>query len=422
MSSTILTAPPRTKISVALEAHRLPVEGKSHLDFLDGIRGWAAFYVVFHHISQIYLDESAKPEAGYYWFSPLMQLGHFAVAIFILLSGFCLMLPVARSNDGRLRGGFAGYFWRRVRRIVPAYYAAIALCFLLVAFVPAMRRHDVEFWNYAFAGDDWRSFFDWKVLTSHLLILHALNPNWINRIDPPMWSVGVEWLNYFLMPLLLIPIWKRAGNVALVVFATALSFLPYVTQPIFHHKHYTMYWAHPWYLALFAIGMAGAGLLYAKPTGLRKIDGFILKCALHPGIVLLLAGAIYLSRHQRVPMDFLIGAATLSVILHCAAGTTLGRYFRKPLESKFAIWLGAISYSLYLFHGPLLMLLHRLIEPQHLTAGVRLAAMMGAGVPLTLLAGWIGYRVFERPFMGQAKRVSAEKTAQPDVATATASS
>jgi len=419
MSSTILTAPPRTMISVALEAPRLPVEGKSRLDFLDGIRGWAAFYVVFHHISQIYLDESATPKAGYYWFSPLMQLGQFAVAIFILLSGFCLMLPVARSDEGRLRDGFAGYFWRRVRRIVPAYYAAIALCFLLVAFVPAMRRHDVEFWKYAFGGDDWRSFFDWKVLTSHLLILHALNPNWINRIDPPMWSVGVEWLNYFLMPLLLIPVWRRAGNAALGVFAIALSFLPYATQLIFHHDRYTLHWAHPWYVALFAMGMAGAGLQFSIPARLRKTDRFILKCALHPAMLPLLGGAMYVFRMKRVPMDFLIGAVTLCIILHCAAGTTLGRYFRKPLESKFAIWLGAVSYSLYLFHGPLLMLLHRMIEPQHLTAGVRLAAMMGAGVPLTLLAGWIGYRVFERPFMGQAKRISAERSGSSDVATAT---
>jgi len=94
------------------------------LEFLDGIRGLAALYVVFHHISQIYMDANVQPLAGYYWFTPLMQLGHYAVAIFIVLSGFCLMIPVAQSVDGTLRGGLAGYAWRRVKRIVPAYYAA----------------------------------------------------------------------------------------------------------------------------------------------------------------------------------------------------------------------------------------------------------------------------------------------------------
>ena len=378
------------------------------LGFLDGIRGLGALYVVFHHISQIYIGEKTTPRAGYYWFSPYMQSGHLAVAIFILLSGFCLMLPVARSSERHLRDGLSGYFMRRVRRIVPAYFAAIALCLLLVALIPAMRRHDGEFWSYAFGGDDWRSFFDWKVITSHLLLLHALSPHWINRIDPPMWSIGVEWLNYFLMPLLLVPIWRRAGNVVLVVFAICLSFLPYITKPIFGHDHYTLHWAQPWLVALFAIGMAGAGLQCASGAGLRKIDSFILKVSLHPATFLMLGVAIYYLGANRVPMEFLAGAMTLCVIFHCASGTTLGFYFRKPLESRFAVWLGTISYSLYLFHGPLLVLLHRSIEPQHFSAGTRLAVMVGAGVPTTLLAGWMGYRLFERPFMGQSKGVRAE--------------
>jgi len=108
------------------------------LEFLDGIRGLAAFYVVFHHVSQIYMGERVLPAAGYYWFTPWMQLGHYAVAIFIVLSGFCLMLPVANSADGTLRGGFLGYVWRRVRRIVPAYYAAMAMCF------PARPVHPLD--------------------------------------------------------------------------------------------------------------------------------------------------------------------------------------------------------------------------------------------------------------------------------------
>ena len=407
MSLMTEAMPSRDLISAVPELSGLPLVEKPHLNFLDGIRGWAAFYVVFHHISQIYLGELAQPQAEYYrYFTPLMQLGHYAVAIFILLSGFCLMLPVARSAEGRLRDGFGGYLWRRTRRIVPAYYAAIALCFILVAFVPSMRRHDGEFWSYAFAGDDWRSYFDWKVLASHLLILHALSPNWIHRIDPPMWSIGVEWLNYFLMPLVLIPIWKRAGNAALVLFAVVLCFLPYATKPILHHDRFTMHWAQPWFVALFAMGMAGAGLQYsrARTAHFRKLDQFVLEFALHPAILLVLTGAIYLCRHQRVPMDFLTGGVTLCIILHCAAGTKIGHYLRKPFESRFAIWLGAISYSLYLFHGPLLVLLHRLLEPLHLSAGMRLGAMILIGVPMTLLAGWIGYRLFEKPFMGRGKK------------------
>jgi peptidoglycan/LPS O-acetylase OafA/YrhL len=376
---------------------------RPRLAFLDGIRGLAALYVVVHHISQIYMD---VPTAGYYWFTPLMQLGHYAVAIFIVLSGFCLMLPVAQSPDGTLRGGLGPYIWRRVKRIVPAYYAAIALFCILVALVPTMRRHDGELMAFAFGGADvpWQNFFEWKNLLAHVLVLHALSPNWINRIDPPMWSIGVEWLNYFLLPLLFLPLWRRLGNVLLVAIAMVLCFLPYGTMPLLHHERFTLHWMQPWFIALFAIGMAGAGLQFARhtPRWVRRAEDLLLTMALHPFMLVALAVAMYMCRHQRVPLDFLVGAATICLILHCSRDTLIGRGARRVLESRAAMFLGAISYSLYLFHVPLLMLLYRGLETLDLGAGLRLSTMVAVGMPLAVLLGWGAYRLFERPFMYRA--------------------
>lgn len=424
MSVSTSSAPRRLIIPKSVAAPRRNAPGPVRLDFLDGIRGLAALYVVIHHVAQIYLGEKSNPPAAFYWFIPLMQLGHFAVAIFIVLSGFCLMLPVAQSTDGRLRDGFLRYFRRRVRRIVPAFYAAILMSLLLVAFVPSMRRHDGEFWNFAFGGADWHTYFDWKAIASHLLVLHALSPNWINRIDPPMWSIGVEWLNYFLMPLLLIPVWRKAGAAALVIFAIGLSFLPYASKPIFHHEQYTMHWAQPWFLALFAMGMAGAAILFPKAASDRssKLDDLLLRLAMHPLALPLIGIAIYFCRRNRVAVDFLVAAVTLCVIFHSSRATTIGKHLLKTLESRFAVWLGAISYSLYLFHGPLLMLLQRLLEPLHLSSGPRLAAMLMLGMPIALIAGVIGYRLFERPFLGRARRIAATPLDPRDASTVSISS
>src|SRR5436853_35532 len=60
-----------------------------------------------------------------------LYFGHFGVVVFIVLSGFCLMLPVVRG-DGTLRGGIAAFFKRRTLRIVPPYYVAIGLSLLLI--------------------------------------------------------------------------------------------------------------------------------------------------------------------------------------------------------------------------------------------------------------------------------------------------
>jgi len=288
-----------------------------------------------------------------------------------------------------------------------------------------MRLHQDEFWGWAFGSPSapWAHYFEWRTWASHLLLLHALHQDWINRIDPPMWSVGVEWLNYFLMPLLFLPVWRRLGGVLLVVFATVFAFVPYVITiaihdaPAFSHparfvhdfvhvgehpEWRSFHFMQPWFIALFAIGMAGAALQFPRhaPRRVRWVEEAFLNVAVHPVGLAVLALGIYVCRHQRVPLDFFVGAATISLILHCTRGTLLGRAARWVLESRISIFLGAISYSLYLFHGPLLVLLHRGLEPSNLAAGTRLVAFTGAGVPVVLLAGWVGYRVFERPFFG----------------------
>ena len=58
--------------------------------------------------------------------------GHLAVDVFIVLSGFCLMLPVARSG-GALADGARGFFVRRARRILPPYFAAFTISVALTA-------------------------------------------------------------------------------------------------------------------------------------------------------------------------------------------------------------------------------------------------------------------------------------------------
>src|SRR4051812_10624228 len=99
-----------------------PPPRAERFDFLDGLRGLAALYVVLHHASQ---DVPAPMLRG--WAAAarfLLRHGHFAVAVFIVLSGYCLMRPVARDASRQIRGGTLAYLRRRAWRILPPYYAA----------------------------------------------------------------------------------------------------------------------------------------------------------------------------------------------------------------------------------------------------------------------------------------------------------
>src|SRR4051812_36822936 len=88
------------------------------LDFLDGIRGIASFMVLLLH-----LQTFAPVPAAVAW----LGFGNPWVAIFIVLSAFCLYLPSARAEKPRVGRPFFEFLVRRAVRIVPAWYAALAL-------------------------------------------------------------------------------------------------------------------------------------------------------------------------------------------------------------------------------------------------------------------------------------------------------
>ncbi len=233
--------------------------GRVKLAFLNGLRGLAALYVLLYHL--YYAPKGLSPVLVHAlsW----LRFGHYAVAVFIVLSGYCLMLPVVRSEDGRLRGGMWNYLKRRAIRILPPYYAALALSLALILLshrsthALGIQTNDTFFQASMAPGS----------LISHLLLLHSWNKNWIETIDGPMWSVSIEWQIYFLFPLLLLPLWRRFGSLAAIAAGLLVGVVPYLVLP----KGQNFEWACPWYTGLFAMGMAGAVVGFSTNPRLMRL-------------------------------------------------------------------------------------------------------------------------------------------------------
>ena len=107
-----------------------------HLMQVEGMRAIAALIVYVNHAyAQVWNPQYGRRPGGILSaFSYFMVAGHLSVTVFIVISGFCLTLPVVSAGE-QLRGGTFEFLKRRARRILPPYYGALALCLALIATV-----------------------------------------------------------------------------------------------------------------------------------------------------------------------------------------------------------------------------------------------------------------------------------------------
>ena len=358
------------------------------LPLLDGLRGLAALYVVGYHA---YCTSDCSLLGWRHTLPPLLEKalrwllhGHLAVVVFIVLSGFCLMLPVAQRPDRQLSGGFWRYLARRARRILPAFFGASLVSLACIAFVPGLGQPANVYWDGSLPA------FRTDVLLSHLFLVHNFDPALASKINYPHWSVATEWQIYFFLPWLILPLWRRAGLAVSVLVTVALSVLPHFFIPQYADR------ACVHFLGLFELGAAGAVLAASQS---RAPWGAL---AAVTGVPLLLAMQF---RHAVVEqhwllMDFLVGIATALLLLYAAKSERPAPLLRF-LGSPAVVWLGAISYSLYLIHALVLASLHVVTRGFGLNSTATLAVMFAAGIPLAVLAAWGFHLLFEKPFLAR---------------------
>ncbi len=172
-----------------------------------------------------------------------LEYGNFSVVIFIILSGYCLALPIARSQA--LKQGFWNYLQRRAKRMIPPYYGGLILSWVLIATVPLLQQSTGTIW------DSVHPAFKPQYIITHLLLVYNILGGY-TTINYPLWTVSTEWQIYFTLPLILLPLWKRFGLAKMLGVAILLGYLP---PMIFHGKLEMM---KLWYFSHFAFGVTAA--------------------------------------------------------------------------------------------------------------------------------------------------------------------
>lgn len=361
--------------------------------YLDGLRGIASLYVVLVHIE---LPVGEPLPLWLLLFTKMVRYGRFSVVVFIVISGYSLMLPIARSQSGYLSGGLLGYIKRRSRRILPPYYAALFLCLLLAVARVALEKFTSFRWDKVAGEGPFSPFFSFNDVLSHLLLIHNLSPDTYHSINGPMWSVATEYQLYFLFPLLLLPIWRRFGLTVVVIAAFLIAIAPlYLFNRLFES-------ASPWFLGLFALGMAAADIGFSQKPKLIAMRNSL------PWGVLAIIFTIVAFVTEWKPLgleiwicDSLLGMAAACLFIYSSKSVIQGKspLIVRLLEHPWAIALGGFSYSLYLIHGPVLTLVHYFLFSLQMSPVMFAVTFYLVGVVMSLVFSYLFYLVFERPFM-----------------------
>ena len=355
-------------------AAALPPRVDHRIPGLDGLRGLAALYVVVHHCWLLAFP-GYPANTGPGWLGWLAH-GRLAVVVFITLSGFSLAISPAR-NAWRL-GGTLQYARRRARRILPAYWAALAASALIATIVPSLPLN---------APPTLRSTIVYGLLLQDAVAAPAPNG--------AFWSIAVEAGLYLAFPLVLMTR-RRFGATATLAAVTA----PVVTAGLLFPAlslgpraiGYTVELA-----PLFTVGVLAAGIVSASAR-IRRLPWLVLAGMAGAPVLMLIAlrGSTWTAGHYYW-LDLAVGPA-IGLFLAALATHRPVRLIRllncAPLQR-----LGRFSYSLYLIHMPIVALISTLIvgprTSSHLTTfGVTTVL----AIPICLTTARLFAAVFEIPF------------------------
>ena len=356
--------------------HRATAPSAPRLSELDSLRGIAAFLVLIQHARVMGLDPRPfdnpmveKVAHMLMHFSPLrvLEFGRGAVLFFFVLSGYVLTRALMRNGSP---GMLAFAAQRTIRLMVPAAASVLLSVALYAVLVtdPALmagelRDHTLYLWRAAPELSD--------ILRASALLLTLQDPVVLN---PVLWSLVHEWRLTLLLPLVLLfrgrVWWLLALGCAGMLFGAMHSGAENRVQlgPQFHHTTIVSIY--------FSLAIAaGAALALAGPlpslTREQRLAGGVAAVALFG---LSSDVAVYIS-------------AILMIVLAQQPGAFQDLLRRRPL-----VWLGHVSYSLYLVHA-LVMAAAVLLLHEVLPIWVSIAI----GAVLTLPAAEIMHRLVEVP-------------------------
>lgn len=330
---------------------------------IDGLRALAVISVVIFH-----------------FFPSQLSLGYLGVDIFFVISGYLITAHLLQSQGSPYKDYLKHFYSKRVKRLFPALFVFLLATSILISAV--------------FLTSDLKKFFD------SLIATQTFWANWYfwrdggyfggnDQLKPllHMWSLSVEEQFYIVFPTFLFLLFVIQRRLKLPVFlgiagVTAVSFaMWYYLNGIGGENP-------AFFLLPTRVWQFGLGALAAYVHRAERFGSLTQHSALtYLAATLLVGGLVYMVSPVINTIIVTAGAA-LFVLATAPRETLVFRLFSTPVPRE----IGKISYSLYLYHWPLaVVLVYVYVDGPGLWLSI-------GGVVLSVVLGWLSYQFVEKPF------------------------
>ncbi|MBU3668739.1 MAG: acyltransferase [Candidatus Taylorbacteria bacterium] len=335
-------------------------KGRSRHEVLDGLRGILALGVLFQHAvtNYTYYQTGVWKITEYAFYR---HAGGEAVILFFMITSF-LYWSKAIASEGRINA--QRLYINRFNRLAPMYL--VSACIVTISVLIISNFH-ISSW-YTF----FRDIASW--LTLGLVTTVTVNDLSVIPINAGIhWTLHFEWVFYLLLPFFAIALRPGWYRFLAIPFALLAFILPG--------------WGY-WIIFFFGITAAHIVRKYPRMDFLKKKRYSVLPII---GLVL-----VYLMQHE--PYSVPQYAVTMCILLCFIYGNSLFGLLR----TKAAIFLGTISYSVYLLHGIMLYavlgVFNMYVPIQNLHAYTFWSLIAFSGICTVLVSAWT-YRYIEYPFL-----------------------
>lgn len=327
---------------------------------IDGLRTLAVVPVILFH-------------AGATW----LPGGFVGVDIFFVISGYLISSIILREVAAG-EFSFLRFYERRLRRIIPALLVVliVTVAMFQVIALPDQAQETAEsgisallsFSNFYF----WRQSGYFAPAAEFMPLLHT-------------WSLAVEEQFYFLFPIIVLAMWKLRLPIRwMLVLGTIAAFV--VGYWLSLNKPSVAYYLLParvWELGVGSVLAAGV---------VPEVRGAVMRQVVPAlGVSLILISVVFIRGDMIFPgWVALMPCLGAAMVIHAGGGSWVAEKF---LGARPMVFVGLLSYSLYLWHWPMLTAMRIRTASVHLDLAVALGAIVA-----TFLLAWASWRFVERPF------------------------